>query len=434
MRPSVLLLWLIAALAVLSLAHLFALLASSLYFAIIMALLCVAMFDALALRTLPTPMISRDLPPIVPVAIEQTVRLRLRHSSAARLCVQVHDLHPTPWLTQQLPQRLELAGNRDTIISYQSKPIQRGRFQFSGCALRIRSPFALWWQQRVVPLTQDVRVYPNFAPLAKLALIGADRASRVMGVHLKRRRGEGTEFAQLREYRLGDSLKQIDWKASRRTQKLISREYQDEKNQQVLLLLDTGRQMLTRDGELSHFDHVLNASLMLAHVALRQGDAVGLLASGGESRFMAPARGMGSMDTLLNTIFDLQPSPVATDYLAAAATLASKQTRRALVLLITNVRDEAFADLSLCVNQLRRRHLVCVLALREDILQAGFQAPIQNLDDAVRVGALAQYVEQRSRITAALRASGTPLLDVSCGELPAALVQHYLAIKRAGQL
>jgi uncharacterized protein (DUF58 family) len=105
----------------------------------------------------------------------------------------------------------------------------------------------------------------------------------VLGAHLRRRRGEGTDFHQLRDYREGDSLRQIDWKASR-ARRLISRDYQDERNQQVMLLLDTGRRMLPASARRrdSHFDHVLNASLVLAYLALRQGDAVGLLRHGGD--------------------------------------------------------------------------------------------------------------------------------------------------------
>src|SRR3546814_17485646 len=69
----------------------------------------------------------------------------------------------------------------------------------------------------------------------------------MVGAHLKRRRGEGTDFHQMREYRIGDSLRQIDWKATARARKLISHEYQDEKNQQLIVVLDTGRRMLARE-------------------------------------------------------------------------------------------------------------------------------------------------------------------------------------------
>jgi uncharacterized protein (DUF58 family) len=398
------------------------------------ALLLVAMIDALRLRALPTPAITRELPPIVPLGVERAVTLRLRHEGRAPLRVDVHDLHPGDWPTQGLPRRVTVPPALELGMPYQLTPAARGRFRFDGCALRLHSPLRLWRQRRIVATSQTVRVYPNFAPLARLALVGAEQASRVVGAHLKRRRGEGTEFQQLREYRVGDSLRQIDWKASRRALKLISREYQDERNQQVMLLLDTGRRMLARDDTLAHFDHVLNAALMVAYIALRQGDAVGLLAAGGESRYMAPRRSLGTVDTLLNTVFDLNAQPVATDYLEAATLLGARQSRRCLVLLITNARDEDIEDLLAAVSQLRRRHVVCVASLREEVLDRAVGAPVQTFDDAIHVAATMQYVEQRARTHRALRAQGADVLDVTCRELPGALVEHYLAVKRAARL
>jgi uncharacterized protein (DUF58 family) len=394
----------------------------------------IALQDALRLRALPTPEITRDLPPIVPVGIERVVVLRLRHSAPRTLRVDVHDLHPGDWSVFGLPRRALLPPGRELELPYRITPAARGLFQFDGCAVRMGSPLRLWWQRRIVPARQTVRVYPNFAPLAKLALVGAEQASRVVGAHLKRRRGEGTEFQQLREYRVGDSLRQIDWKASQRARKLISRDYQDERNQQVMLLLDTGRRMLARDDALTHFDHVLNAALMVAYIALRQGDAVGLLTAGEQARYMAPRRSLGTVDTLLNTVFDLEARPVATDYLQAATVLGARQPRRCLVLLITNARDEDIEDLLAAVRQLQRRHLVCVASLREQVLDRSLQQSVRNFDDAVRSAATMQYVEQRQRTHRLLRAQGADVLDVTCNELPAALVEHYLSIKRAARL
>ncbi|UXI68029.1 DUF58 domain-containing protein [Tahibacter amnicola] len=397
-------------------------------------LVLLAVQDALRLRGLPTPSVERDIPPIIPVGVERRVVLRLRHSARQVLQLDVHDLHPSQWAVFGLPRRVGLPPAREMELPYRLTPDERGIATFEGCAVRLRSPLGLWWQQRRVPLRQSVRVYPNFAPLAKLALVGAEQASRVIGAHLKRRRGEGTEFQQLREYRTGDSMRQIDWKASQRARKLISRDYQEEKNQQVMLLLDTGRRMLSRDDGLAHFDHVLNAALMVAYIALRQGDAVGLLASGGPSRFMAPRRGMGAIDAMLNTVFDLQPEAVATDYLEAATRLGTRQSRRCLVLLITNARDEDMDDLVAAVRLLQRRHLVCVASLREGIVDEIGSQPVNDLEDAIAIGAMSHYAEQRTQAHRNLRAQGADVLDVNCRELPRTLVEHYLAIKRAARL
>lgn len=434
MRPAPALLAALVACAAVGAMVAFELLPLAAFLAALGALAVLAVSDALALRRTPSPQIQRELTPVVPVGVERSVVLRLRNAATRTLPVELHDLHPGEWPVFGLPRRANLPRGREVELSYRLTPTERGNFHFAGCMLRLASPLRLWRQQRELPPAQAVRVYPNFAPLAKLALVGAERASRVVGAHLKRRRGEGTEFQQLREYRNGDALRQIDWKASQRARKLISRDYQIERNQQVLLLVDTGRRMLARDGNLAHFDHCLNAALMVAYIALRQGDGVGLLAAGGQTRYFAPRRGLGTIDSLLNSVFDLHASPIATDYLDAATQLGLRQQRRSLVLLITNVRDEDIDELLSAVRQLQKRHLVCVASLREQVLERPLDQPVADLADAIGVAALDYYVEQRTRAHEALRAQGTDVLDVTCAELPAALVQHYLAVKRAARL
>jgi uncharacterized protein (DUF58 family) len=426
--------WLVALLAALALPGalwVFGLIGPGPVFAAALALLALAMLDALRLRRMPPPSVERRVPRIVAVGHPLAVELAIT-GAPARL--EVFDLHPPDWPCEGLPQLVQLRAGQRSLIGYSVSPRRRGGASFEGCALRLHSPWRLWTRLRRVEVVDEVRVYPDFAAVSRLALVGTDRASRVIGAHLQRRRGEGTEFHQLREYRTGDSLRQIDWKASRRALKLISRDYQDERNQQVVLLVDTGRRMLAEDEGLSHFDHALNASLLVAFIALRQGDSVGLMASGGERRWLPPARGLGTLDRLLEGVYDLHARAVATDYLEAAMQLAAHQARRSLVLLVTNARDEDIEDLLAGVRQLQRRHLVCVASLREGVLDTLERSSPASTDEALEASAALHYLEARGRAHAALRAQGVGVLDVTPAELPGALVEHYLAIKRAGRL
>ncbi len=433
MRPTRLLVLALALLALPGAGFAFGLIGPGPLLGASVALLALAAIDFARLRLLPVPDVERRLPRVVAVGHPLKVELALGGGlSGQRL--EIFDLHPAQWPVQDLPQRLALPEQGRSVLSYTLHPQQRGAAHFDGCALRLHAPWRLWTRLVTRPLRSAVRVYPDFARVSHLALVGTDRASRVIGAHQHRRRGEGTEFHQLREYRTGDSLRQIDWKATRRAQKLISRDYQDERNQQVVLLVDTGRRMLAHDGSLSHFDHALNASLLVAFIALRQGDSVGLMASGGDTRWMPPARGLGAIDRLLDTVYDLQPQPVATDYIEAAMQLGARQPRRALVLIVTNARDEDIEDLLAGVRQLQRRHLVCVASLREAMLDELLEQPPQRVDTALEASAAAQYLDQRQRVHTALRAQGATVLDVTATQLPGALVDHYLSMKRAGRL
>ncbi|MCR6663698.1 MAG: DUF58 domain-containing protein [Luteimonas sp.] len=399
-----------------------------------------ALVDVLWLRRIGIPDVARDVPEALPLGVEREVSLHLE-PGMRRVRVDVHDLHPGGWQVQGLPRTLRLEPGTQSSVSYRLRPTERGSFSFDGVHLRLHSPLRLWRQLCVAGTAQSVRVFPNFAPLARFALFSADRASRLVGAHLRRRRGEGTDFHQMREYRVGDSLRQIDWKASSRARKLISREYQDEKNQQLVVVLDTGRRMMAREpapanavGGLAHFDHALDAALLVSYLALRQGDAVGLLATGGERRWVPPGRGMATIDTLLGASYDLQPRPVATDYLAAATELSLRQRRRGLLMLVTNLRDEDTEDLLAAVRMLQRRHLVVVASLRERALDDVLDRDVDDLPGALRAGATARYLQQRTAAHDALRSHRVMVLDVTSEQLPAALVERYLAIKRGGLL
>jgi uncharacterized protein (DUF58 family) len=433
MRPAPLLVALLCAWGLSGLAMLFVGLPLLAWQSTGVAIALLALVDGVALGRRPTPIARRRVPETLALDMERQVLLRIESPGRPQR-VEVYDLHPGGWAAQGLPRTLMVPRDGAMEFHYTLRPLERGDATFTSVQLRLASSLRLWRQTRVTGASQRVRVYPDFAPLARLALFSADQASRLVGAHIKRRRGEGTDFHQMREYRVGDSLRQIDWKATSRARKLISREYQDEKNQQLVLLLDTGRRMLAREDGLAHFDHALNAALVVSYLALRQGDAAGLLSTGEQPRWVPPRRGMAGIDTLLRASYDLQPAPLASDYLAMATELSARQRRRVLVMLVTNVRDEDIEDLLAAVHLLRRRHLVCVASLRESDLDRALEAEVTDLTGAIHAGAVARYLEQRAAAHDALRGHGVMVLDVTTAQLPAALVERYLAVKREGLL
>ena len=312
--------------------------------------------------------------------------------------------------------------------------MQRGEFEFPRCELRVMSPFGLWWRRRFVETSSVVRVYPNYSTISKLLAFEVDNKLQLTGVRMSRRRGEGIEFHQLRDYREGDSLRSVDWKATARMSRLIAREYQDERDQQIVFLLDTGRRMLAKDAELSHFDHALNAMLLLSYVALRQGDCAGVMTAGPQRSWLPPRKGVGTINSILNHVYDINPQPVEVDYLAAATELAVRQRRRSLVVILTNVREEDSESLFAATGLLRRRHLVILASLREGALDEVLEHPVSSFDDALSYSGANQYLEARRESQDLLRARGVFVEDCLCEQLPAAITSRYLAIKRAGML
>jgi Uncharacterized conserved protein (some members contain a von Willebrand factor type A (vWA) domain) len=256
-----------------------------------------------------------------------------------------------------------------------------------------------------------------------------------LGVRQRQRRGLGLEFHQLREFREGDSLRQIDWKATARQRTPIAREYQDERDQQIIFMLDCGRRMRSQDDELAHFDHALNACLLLSYIALRQGDAVGLSTFASDpTHYLAPVKGTEQLKVLLNTVYDLNSTQRPADYQAAANQLLARQKRRALVVLVTNLRDEDDEELLTAVKRLGTHHRVLIATLREQVLDTLRQASVQTLDEALVYCGTVDYLNARAERRERLSAHGVAVLDVPPGELGAALVTRYLSWKKAGAL
>jgi uncharacterized protein (DUF58 family) len=434
-RPAPLLLWCLlgwTALGVLASLHWLPLMA---WLGAGAALSLVALFDGWRLRRMPSPTLQREVMPVMPLGPEARVTLQLRSTVRRPLPLHLHDLHPGGWAVRGMPRDVSLPPSGQLLLDYAVTPDRRGQFAFDGCHVQLPSPWRCWAQRRTLGPPSTVKVYPNFASLAELAGLSVELASRSLGARLQRRRGEGTEFQELRDYRVGDSLRKIDWKATARSSRLISREYRDERNQQVVLMLDCGRRMLAQDDQLTHFDHVLNASLALASIALRQGDAVGMLAcTGQQQRWLPPQQGSGGMDMLLGAGYDLQALPLATDYLAAASALQTQQRRRALVVLVTNVRDEDDAELRAAVSMLSRRHLVMLVSLRETALDRAAADPGDSLESSIRSAAVMHYLGEREVVHDRLGRDGVNTLDVSCAELSGALIERYLSLKRGGRL
>ncbi len=378
--------------------------------------------------------IKRDLQGSLPLGIARFIKLRVFNHSKSPKTLSLFDHFPSQVEGEGLPVELSIPAEQYADVQYKITANQRGNLIFPGTQIKLRSPFGFWRNNHFLPVLSETHVYPNFAAISNYALLATDNNLSQIGIIKKRRRGEGQDFHQLREYREGDALRQIDWKATSRVQKLISREYQDERDQEIIFMLDCGHRMLAKDDELSHFDHTLNALLLLSYVALRQGDAVGLATFAGDSRWIAPRKGQHTVQDILNGVYDLQPSTESPDYSKAATELLIRHKKRALVIILTNLRDEDSDDLLTAIKLLKKRHLVLVANLKEKSIEEMLDEPIDKLQDAISNSAAQYYLQQRQKTFEKLVANGVQTMDVSPDKLTVELINAYLGIKRSGAL
>lgn len=398
------------------------------------AALAAVLADALLTRWQPRVEIDRRLPGRFALGEPGEVVLKIRNPHHRALRVSLFDGIPPEAVAPALPWVGVVPAGREIRVAHPVTLRTRGEVVFSPVRLRHRSPLGFWDWQSTACAPERVKVYPNFEPVVRYALLAMQHRESPMGIASRPRAGTSREFHQLRDYREGDPPARIDWKATSRRQTLISRDYREQRDQSIIFMLDTGRRMRAMDGELPQFDHVLNAVLLVAHIALRQGDQVAVKSFGGSDRWLPPLKGAHAMPTLLNHLYDFQTTAAPSDFGAAAESLMSRQKRRALIVLLTNLRGEDGKELVPAIQLLNTRHLVLLASLREHVINAATTTPVDGFPAALRFLAADRYFEERREILATMHAAGVITRDCTASELAVTLANSYLDIKSAGRL
>ncbi|MBY0494175.1 MAG: DUF58 domain-containing protein [Cyanobacteria bacterium] len=387
------------------------------------------------------PEMKRGLPAAFAIGVRKPVTLSITMKGSLRWSCEVYDHAASSLVTEGLPLPLELAGGTETDTLYWVVPTVRGEVQFAPADVRLRSRLGLCEVLERLGEVESRRVFPDFAQVARYAWLAGDRRLQEIGIKTYQQRGEGTDFKQLTEYRIGDPVRHIDWRATLRQARPIIREFQDERDQCVMMLVDCGRRMRAHDTDsvigTTHFDQVLNAVMLLGYVALQRGDAVGAMTFGTppeDERSFAARKGKQALQGLMSEFFGVQPTLEHSDYVLAAQQLLRRQRRRALVIIITNFRDEDASELSHALKLLRSRHLVLVASLRERIVGELIMQPLVSSESAIEIAGAQLYEQARRDAFNRLADRDALMVDAEADQLGIALVNRYHAVKRAGKI
>jgi uncharacterized protein (DUF58 family) len=400
------------------------------------ALLSAAAIDLARAPAPATIAVERELPGVLPLDGEGEVAWHVRNPTARRLTVWVADeLAPSLHATSRRAQLTLPPGARVTARAG-LRPSRRGKFTPTEVVVRIEGPLGLASRQRRRQLPGVLRVYPPFKSRQE-AELRIDRA-RILEVGLRSARGQGggTEFDSLREYGVDDETRRIDWAATARTTRVIVRTYRAERNQTVLLLLDTGRTMAGQVDAVPRLDHAMDAVMMLTAVATRLGDRTGLVAFDQSVRaIVGPGHARGQLGRVTEAMYTLEPRLVESNYRTAFAQTLARFRRRALLVLLTELAEAPVAETLLpALPLVARDHLVLVAGIRDPAVDDWAGAVPANAGEAYRKAAAVEALDGRRRTVARLRGLGATVVDAPPGRLAPQLADAYLHLKATGRL
>lgn len=396
-----------------------------------LAVLLAAMADATTLPTRRAFSAERDVLRVASLRKPHRVSLVVNNHSQRRFQVEARDDVPQEFTASPADFQVALEGRSRAALHYDFLASRRGAFFLHRVYLRIRSRFGLWRRIVECPVVSEVHVYPDMRQMSEYAVLARKNRLSLMGVRRTRRVGQDNEFERLRDYTLDDNYKHIDWRSTARRRKLTVKDFQTNQSQRIIFLVDSGRMMTNQAAGLSLLDHALNAMLMLSFVALRQGDAVGMVCFSDHIHSHVPVRGgMAQMNRLLHAAFDRFPKLVESRYDEAFLHLDSHCKKRSLVILITNVIDEVNAhQVQQYLGVLVGRHLPLGVLLRDHRLFDAAEPPYRDDRKLFRAAAAADILLWRHQVLTDLQHRGVLALDVFPEDMTAPLVNRYLEIK-----
>ncbi|HEV2896194.1 MAG TPA: DUF58 domain-containing protein [Actinomycetota bacterium] len=403
--------------------------------------------------------VERELPGIVPLGAQSRVVWRISHrggrARGARARAGSGPGDPRPWdplgrgirvrVADELAPSLGAVTRRVRVVvpprgrvtaATVVRPSRRGRFAPTEIVVRVEGPLGLVARQRRRRLPGVLRVYPPFDSRDEAELRVNKARILEVGLRSAQGRGGGTEFDSLREYGVDDEFRRIDWAATARSGKPIVRTYRAERNQTVLLLLDSGRTMAGRVADVPRLDHAMDAVMMLTSLATRLGDRAGLVAFDREVRaVVGPGHARDQLSRVTEAMYQLQPLLVESDYRGAFAETLARFRRRAMLVVLTELAEQAVSETLLpALPLIARDHLVVVASVSDPEVRGWALATPVEPGAAYRKAAAVAALADRRRTVARLRGLGAVVVDAPPGRLAPDLADAYLRVKATGRL
>jgi len=400
-------------------------------------IIILAVFDAWNSKLPKAVRIERHFGSRFAVGAETAVRIEVANHAPRDISLILKDEYPPQMsLFGRREARLEVEAQTSASLFYGLTPPKRGQFSFGTIAVRYLSRWRLSWSQTTAGAPVTVKVYPNMRRAREAELKALGTRSFVAARRKSQWRGEGREFESLRDYVRGDEMRHISWTATARRGKLVTRQYQMERDQTILIALDAGRLMTGRLENETKLDLAVHATLALMSAAARAGDNAGLVVFGRRIKtFLPPKRGAEHLDAALEALHAIEPEMIEPSYSRAFEFVSANSRRRSLVVVLTDLVDEeGSSELLTSLKLLRPRHLPLVVTIADRDLKAVVREPPETETELFTQSVAEEIMHQREAALRLVESQGGLALDVTAAALVPKLLETYLRVKERGLL
>ncbi|MEH6758523.1 MAG: DUF58 domain-containing protein [Parasphingorhabdus sp.] len=314
-------------------------------------------------------------------------------------------------------------------------PNRRGEGDIGKLWLRWKGPLGLAWRQTSTKSDQSVAIIPNISAVRSPTVQMFMRDS-VFGLLARKFRGEGSEFEALAEYQPGMDRRSIDWKGSARHSKLLAKEYDTERNNQIVFALDCGSAMCEPIDGLPRIDRAVSAALLTAYITLKSGDKTSLFSFAAKPELSTPfLSGSRNFFRLQQDAATIDYRHQESNYTLALSALSQRLKRRSLIIIFTDFTDPTSADLMLeAAGRLIDKHLVLFVVLKDEELSEFIDKQPESAEDVARSVTAQSLLDQKRLVVSRLQHMGIDVIEGAHKDIGTKLINSYLKIKRRGAI
>jgi uncharacterized protein (DUF58 family) len=401
----------------------------------LLALIVLSVVDGIMLFAIKNPIrAERIVPKRLSNGDDNTIQIKLINEYGFKGSFRIIDEIPAQFQKRDFNITINLTSGESKNISYDLRPTQRGEFNFGNINVFCKTSIGLLNRKLIFNKDITVPVYPSFVQMKKFELYAISNRLTDIGIKKIRRIGHTMEFDRIKEYVLGDDVRSINWKATARSNELMVNQFQDERSQQVVNVIDMGRVMKMPFDGLHLLDYAINTSLVVSNIALLKEDKAGLLTfSNNETTFVKPEKRRVHIQRIQESLYNLNTNFLESNYQRMLVALKTHLSQRSLILLYTNFETYSAMERQLpYLQRLAKDHLLVTIFFENTEMESLLEKESDSLSDIYTKTIAEKFSYEKRQIVKALNQRGIHTILTPPKELSVNAINKYLELKARG--